>query len=602
MKNDQKQTIFRRIPSYIKLHKLLSAIILVVFFVFIYWIFGGFSPAVIPTKYITADVSRQTIMVTVSGSGQVSASSQIEIKPKVSGDIIVFNVMNGQEVKTGAVIAQIDSRDAQKNVRDAQANLESAQLSLEKIKQPADSLTLLQSQNTLARAKEAKQNAESDLIKSYEDGFNSVSNAFLDIPDVMTGLQTTLLTTGTGLSIAGQWNIDYFASAASRYDDKANSYRDDAYNKYQSARAIYTTTLDAYKATSRFSDKSTIETIISQSYETTKSIAESVKSASNLIQFYKDVMTEHNERVPAIVDTYLSSLSGYTGKTNTHLGDLLNATNSIKNDKDTIVNADRTIVENTDSYNKLVAGADILDIKSAELSVTQRENALRDAREKLSDYTVRAPFDGTIAKVSAKKYDTAGSGTSLVTLIAKQKIAEISLNEIDAAKIKSGQKATLTFDAIPDLSISGVVASVDALGAVSQGVVSYAVKVGFDTQDDRVKSGMSVSTSIIVDMKQDVLAVPDAAIKTQGTTKYVQVFKTIPTDNTATTGFTTKEIPEEKTIETGIASDSYTEIISGLNGGEHVIVRTISGVTTATKTTTPSLFGGGGGAARALGH
>jgi len=75
MKNDQKQTIFRRIPSYIKLHKLLSAIILVVFFVFIYWIFGGFSPAVIPTKYITADVSRQTIMVTVSGSGQVSASS-----------------------------------------------------------------------------------------------------------------------------------------------------------------------------------------------------------------------------------------------------------------------------------------------------------------------------------------------------------------------------------------------------------------------------------------------------------------------------------------------------------------------------------------------
>jgi RND family efflux transporter MFP subunit len=594
MKSEHKLNRSRRILSYIKLHKLLSAIILIVLFVVIYWIFGGFSPAIVPTKYVTADVSKQTIMVTVGGSGQVSASNQVEIKPKVSGDIISFNVANGQEVKTGTIIAQIDSRDAQKTVRDAEANLESAQLSLQKIKEPADALTLLQSQNTLSRAKETKQNAESDLEKAYEDGFNSVSNSFLDLPDVMTGLQNTLLTTGTGLSTAGQWNIDYFASAAARYDDKANSYRDDAYNKYQTARIAYTTTLDLYKATSRFSDKTIIETTISKTYETTKSIAESVKSTSNLIQFYKDVLTEHNERIPTIVDTYLNSLSDFTGKTNTHLGNLLNATNSIKNDKDSIVNAERTIVENTGSYNKLVAGADELDIKSAELSVTQRENALRDAREKLSDYVVRAPFDGTIATVNAKKFDTVGSGTSLVTLIAQQKIAEISLNEIDAAKIKNGQKATLTFDAVPDLSISGVVASVDALGAVSQGVVSYAVKINFDTQDSRIKSGMSVSASIIIDMKQDVLAIPDSAIKTQGNTNYVQVFSVVPTNGTASTGFTTKETPTEKTIETGIASDSYTEIISGLTEGEHVVVRTISATTAATKSTTPSLFGGGG--------
>ena len=98
-------------------------------------------------------------------------------------------------------------------------------------------------------------------------------------------------------------------------------------------------------------------------------------------------------------------------------------------------------------------------------------------------------------------------------LITKQKIAEISLNEVDAAKVKVGQKVTLTFDAIDGLSITGEVSEIDALGTVSQGVVTYGVKIAFDTQDERVKSGMSVSAAIITDVKQNVLLVPNAAVK-----------------------------------------------------------------------------------------
>src|SRR6185503_5946600 len=108
-------------------------------------------------------------------------------------------------------------------------------------------------------------------------------------------------------------------------------------------------------------------------------------------------------------------------------------------------------------------------------------------------YTVRAPFSGTIAKLSVDKGDQASSGTTVATIISKNQIADLSLNEVDAAKVTVGQKATLTFDAVEDLSIAGAVASVDTLGTVSQGVVSYVVKIQFTTQDERVKPGMSVN-------------------------------------------------------------------------------------------------------------
>jgi HlyD family secretion protein len=101
----------------------------------------------------------------------------------------------------------------------------------------------------------------------------------------------------------------------------------------------------------------------------------------------------------------------------------------------------------------------------------------------------------------------------VATLITKQKIAQVSLNEVDITKIKSGQKVNITFDAIENLNITGQVLDVDLVGTVSQGVVSYNVKIGLDIDDERIKSGMSVSASIITDIRQDVVSVPVTANK-----------------------------------------------------------------------------------------
>lgn len=520
-------------------------------------------------RYVFAQTQRGTLIISISGSGQVSVSNQVDIKPKVSGDVVYVGVKNGQEVRAGTLIAQLDTRDAEKGVRDAEANLESANITLERFKN--------------STYENGNLKAEGDLKKAYENGSNTVANAFLDLPDVMTGLQDILF--GTNFS-SNQSNLYYYSDAVRSYDDKVNRYRDDAYDAYQAARTAYNKNFDDYKSASRFSDDAAIEQLMDDTYRTSRSVSEAVKSANNLIQFYQDKLTERNFKPNPLSDTHLSALNTYTGKTNTHLLNLIAAKDAISNAKTDILNAP-------------------LDAQTQELAVRQRENALLDAKEKLADYFVRAPFGGVIAKLDVKKGDPVSSATILATLITRQKIAEISLNEVDAAHVKIGQKATLTFDAIPDLTITGQVAEIDTIGTVSQGVVTYTIKIGFDTQDERVKTAMSVSAEIVTEAKPDVLLVPNSAIKQSSETSYVEMpsdADTTSATSASVRGVVLKEPLRRRTIEIGLVNDEFTEIVSGLNEGDRIVSRTMQSSPQQAQSSSPQggfripgLPGGGGG-------
>lgn len=528
------------------------------------------------TRYVFAQAQKGALIVSVSGSGQVSAASQVDIKPKVSGDVLYVGVKNGQEIKTGALIAQIDARDAQKTVRDAESSLESAELSLEKLKKPADALSILQAENALAQSKESKQKAEQDLIKAYDDGFNTVANGFLDLPTIMSGLEDMFFDNTIDKN---QDNITWYVNQTSNQDterNKAIRYRNDVENAYNNTRVAYAKNFDHYKSASRASGTQTIEALILETYETTKIAADTVKTANNYIDFVQDSMEQRDLTIPSVVSTHQSSLDSYTGTTNSHLLNLFSIKRTIQTSKEAIINASRSIAEKTESLANLKAGADTLDIQSSEISVKQKKNALLDAKEKLADYFIRAPFDGVVAEVNVKKGDAVSSASVFATVIARQRIAEISLNEVDVAKVKIGQKATLTFDAIPELTITGQVAEVGSIGAVSQGVVNYSIKISADAGDEQIKPGMSVSAAIITDSKIDVLLVSNSAIKQQNGISYVEVMK--------------NGAPEQRVVETGLANDTLTEIINGIDDGEQVITQTI---TTATKTAQSQTQGAG---------
>ena len=577
-------------PTFIKTHKIISGVTLLILAGAGYFGYAKFGKEEAGTRYILGEVKRGTIVVSVSGSGQVSSQNQVDIKARASGDITVLRVVNGQEVKAGDILAQLDSREALKAVRDAEVSLESAKLALEKLKQPADALMLLQTKNSLLQAEESKQQAVDDLKKSYDDAFTDISDAFLDLPMVMTGLEDMLYKNTINTN---QWNVDAYVDAVRAYDERILAYKDDALTAQKSARRAFDANLQSYKAASRSSSTATIEALLAQTYETAKALSEAVKTASNLIDFTLDILTTRNLKVPTQTAGHKTSLASYTGTLNSHIQTLLNRLQTIQSAKDAMVNADRNVAEKIGSLEKLQAGADPLDIRSSQLSVQQRENALRDAREKLADYTVRAPFDGVIAKVSVKKGDAVSSATVLAVLMARQKLAEISLNEVDIAKIERGQKATLTFDAVERLQSAGEVFDVDGVGTVSQGVVNYTVKITFAGEDERVKPGMSVSAAVITQAKQNVLTVPSSAVKVSGNVQYAEVLA-VPSANmraeNSADGVLSEVPPERVAVETGIASDIETEILSGLAEGDMVVVRTVSAASASTAPQQQSLF------------
>lgn len=555
--------IFHKIKNYVVSHKIISVVILIAV------IFGGYQVYKSKTgtsgevRYVTAVVVKGAVISSVTGSGQVSASNQVDVKPKTSGDVIYVGVKSGQEVSRGGLIAQLDTTDAQKAIRNAEIDLETAKLNLDK---------LLGSEN--AAIPKNKQEAEDDLKAAYDSGFNAVSNVFLDLPSIMTTLQGMYFDKTISANI---WNVDYFEVAAQDFDLRIADFHDDAIAKYQDARKRYDVNFQSYKSVSRFSDMDTLNSLINETYDTTRAISDAIRSMSNLIQFYEDILSKKFIPANAAANTYLTTLGGYISKTNSHLSSLTSIQSSIKTSKEAVSNAD-------------------FDVRSQKIIYNQKEEALAEAKTNLSYCYIRAPFDGVIAVLDVKKGDSVGSGTAVATLITKQKIAEISLNEVDIAKIKVGQKSNLTFDAIDGLNVTGEVIEVDSLGTVSQGVVSYAVKIGFDIQDDRVKSGMSVNVSIATDVKQDVLVVANSAVKTQGDIKYVEMFEQPLVESNGTQGTVSAIAPRQQQVEVGISNDTLTEIISGLKEGDQIVSRTInSAAKTAIPAAAPSLFGGGGG-------
>lgn len=545
---------FNKIKIYFIAHKIIVIVSLIILISLGYFFYKKSTSTSTEVRYITSKVAKGVLISSISGSGQVSASNQIDIKSNVSGNIIYVGIKPGDNVYEGKTLFTIDDTEAKKSVRDAELSLESAQISLNKIK--------IQNSND---------NLNSTLAKSFDDGFNTVSNVFLDLPSIMTGLNDIFFKSST---VSGQQlNIDWYAGQVTETHDrdKADILKQNLIDSFTKAQNSYTTNLENYKIVSRTSDSQTIENLIKQTYEDTKLISDVIKNGNNYIDFVNNVMQKNSATIPSIINTHKTNLNTYTSETNSHLIDLLNSTTSIKNNKDAFFNAD-------------------LDNQSTELSLRQKQNALADARDKLKDYYISTPFSGTTVSVPVQRKDSINSGTTLATIITNQKIATISLNEVDIAKIKLNQKVTLSFDAISELTITGKVVQIDSVGTVSQGVVNYNIKISFDTNDERIKPGMSVNASIITDTKQDVLYIPNSSIKNKSGNTYVEIFDTpLVEPLQGNQGSPSPLPPTQILVVTGISNENSTEIISGLKEGDEIVSRTIT--PTITSTTAPSILG-----------
>ncbi len=219
--------------------------------------------------------------------------------------------------------------------------------------------------------------------------------------------------------------------------------------------------------------------------------------------------------------------------------------------------------------------------KSYSASLSSYNNQMANAAKR----TVVAPIDGTVNAVNVKNGDdlsrlSSNSNSSAPIIIGDLSTlkAQVQVNEIDIPNVSVGQKVMLKFNAIDGLNISGKVEKMDSLGTLSSGVVTYDVTIDFDTLDSRIRPEMSVSASIITKVENDVITVPNSAIKSQGSNNFVELL------NGAT--------PKQTKIEIGDANNTETVITSGVSAGDKVIMQTIDSGAKSTTTTTGNKGGG----------
>lgn len=605
------------------------------------------------TRYALAEASKNTIVTTVDGSGQVSGDRQLDVKPKASGEVIKVLVKVGDKVTKGTQLVELDRsdaiksiRDASQSVNDAKISLDNARLQLAKTQAAPDAVSLAQAEDSLNQAKRNLadlqkgpdefdlQQAKSDVenakknIEMASDGSTpqGVRDAYdqyvLNLQSADQTLDKSLADANNILGIDGPRSIAALDRMFSILDDPAKYKSIDSYNAFKTSIKSAEDKVNALALTDETPDNikaaaSAVSDALSQANVMLRNVSDGLQAtmiSSDLSQSQIDglkstiqsdqssvnskittVMNE-DQTIRQAYDSYNSSLSAYN-KAVLSLNKL-----QAPPDASQLATAEEKVKETQAQLDKLTAGPTAIDLKLAQNSVDSRvsslnaaQNKLSDAQTALADYSVTAPFDGVIGSIALQPNMEASAGTTAVTMITNQKIATIALNEVDVAKVAVGQKVTLTFDAIDGLSITGEVAEVSPLASTSQGVVSYNVKIAFDSQDDRIKSGMSVSTSIVTDVKADVLTVPNSAVKSQGGQYYVQTLS-----NATSTGglVSSDQTPTNIPVTTGATNGTLTEITSGLKEGDQVITQTIKATTQTTSSSSQSnLLRLGGGAA-----
>lgn len=449
----------------------------------------------------------------VSVSGKVTSSSSVDLGFKKGGRVekIYYTLDSSNNrlfVKGGTIIAQIEAKEARKDLSDAEVELEDAKLSLRKVEM-----------------EKSEEKINNEVKKAYDDGFVTVSNAFLEILPIVDGLKDVL-------------DQDVISpNTVNRVGKTATYYRNESEKLYYKADNTFSEYQKVFRNLTRDSSYNDIEMNLNKIYEVTKITADALKSTKNLVDYLSNEAEDDT--------SYLSlknTLGQYINTTTGHLSLLSSAKTDIKEGRDLFANAD-------------------IDIQSMKLNVRQKENNVEEARKILGDYYIRAPFDGLITKIEAKVGEIVSSDVTMVTMMNDGVFQiESFVPEINISLVKIGDMADVTLDAYGDsIVFLAKVFSIDPAETIHDGVSTYKVRLIFGNKDDRILSGMTANALITAFSKPDVIVLPKGVIYKKDSKSFVQVKKS-------------KEIEEREIVTGEVSSLGQVEVVSGIKEGEIIIL------------------------------
>ncbi len=207
---------------------------------------------------------------------------------------------------------------------------------------------------------------------------------------------------------------------------------------------------------------------------------------------------------------------------------------------------------------RLKPAQDDLDVAQANVRAAQ---AARDlAAERINQAKLVAPFDGTVIRADLDTGGFVSAGRPVITVADLSHLrVTINIDETDIPRVSVGLPVDLDFDAFPNLTITGSVSEIASSATIMQGVVNYTVKVNINPIDANVKLGMTANANIQVAQKDNVLLVPNRAIRAlNNNRRIVSVYD----------GLQLKEVG----LKLGMSNDQETEVLAGLEEGQRVVV------------------------------
>jgi multidrug efflux pump subunit AcrA (membrane-fusion protein) len=556
----------------------------------------------------TTTVTRASVTQTVSVSGSVNAFGQARLSFKTGGRLEKVYVVTGQSVTAGQPLAKLDTTDletalatAQQNLSNAQANYQKQLVSASDTRSSYDE-TVRSTANDIANSQAALTKVKTNYTAA-KSNFTTLTNnvrteaaslqfAIDSLKNNVTAIQSQLsLTTQSGdvrsatssmvqaqvqLNNATAYAQGLLAPALADFTN-AQSALIQLVGQFDiligpggdtsSVALQYQTQQIAYSAAAtRVSSAIDLVTgSISSAQTSAASAQSSVNSTASLNDPNLNDVRDNLRTLQINLATQTQNASATKNKI-TQAGTAQNTlSDAVQGSYASAVQALQTANDRAAASvrNAQSALANIpFNLQSSQVSVDNAANSVTTAKSNLDNAVLSAPAAGVVASIANQigEFVTGGNTNNAFMVLTNttSMVLHGTIGEADVAKLKLGQVANVTVDALTGQRMTGKVTSLDPVATISQGVPVYGIDVAIDVPASSLKAGMSGTASVILASKQNVLTVPNTTIRTVNGQRGVQVLKGGEVVDTAVTF--------------GLANDTVTEVVSGLAEGDTVVI------------------------------
>lgn len=464
--------------------------------------------------------ARQDIQLTLSATGTIEPANQYEVTSAVQGEVLSCTFEEGDEVKKGDTLYEIDSTDAQNSIEQASLSLQQSQNSYNQTVESLDDLNVQAEQAGVVTALHV------DVGDQVQAGA-----AIADVRDA----STMELTVPFNASDAASFGVG--AAATVTLDGSFETLSGTV-----TAVDAADTVLDGYQIVRYV----TIQVSNPGGLSTTSAASATVNGVAC------------NQGAAFTYRSEFTITAGTSGKVE-----------SLSVREGSAVTAGQTVAT--------LSSASVQNqVENSKLSLAQQQLSYQNTVDKLDDYTITAPIDGTVITKNTKVGDTLDATNGQTTLAVIYDLSyltfDISLDELDINQVAVGQTVNITCDSLEQAGvIEGVVTKVSVAGTTENGVTSYPVTVQIDNPPEDLLPGMNVDATIVVDEAADAVTVPIAAVQ-RGNIVYVKDEGAKNTDGAMVGGSLLPDGWKAVEVETGLSDADSIEILSGIAEGDIVYV------------------------------